>query len=103
PWKCVRHKAGDIFELAERGELEWPRKIEEITRATFKVKFRRARRARRLTIVPCNKALYARDSDSGVLEKFLKARGFVLDCAEDDSLSHGKEFERVTESRLEAA
>jgi len=33
PWKCVRHKARDIFELAEREELEWPRKIEEITRA----------------------------------------------------------------------
>jgi len=29
----VRHKARDIFELAEREELEWPRKIEEITRA----------------------------------------------------------------------
>ena len=103
PWKCVRHKAGDIFELAERGELEWPRKIEEITRATFKVKFRRARRARRLTIVPCNKALYARDSDSGVLEKFLKARGFVLDCAEDEALTDTKQFEPLTKCKLEAA
>ena len=102
PWKCVRHKAGDIFELAERGELEWPRKIEEITRATFKVKFRRARRARRLTIVPCNKALYARDSDSGVLEKFLKARGFVLDCAEDEALTEAR-MEKVTACKLEAA
>jgi hypothetical protein len=102
PWKCVRHKASDIFELVERGELQWPRKAEEIVRATFKVKFKRARRARRLTIVPCNKALYARDSDSGVLERFLKAGGFVMDGSDDESLTEGGGI-AVTQRRLEAA
>jgi len=100
--ECLRYKSSDIFELAERGEMQWPRKVEEITRATFKVKFKRARRARRLTIVPCNKALYARDSDSGILERFLKAGGFVLDSAEDESLTEGG-YAAVAQRRLEAA
>jgi hypothetical protein len=53
--------------------------------------------------VPCNKALYARDSDSGVLEKFLKGRGFVVDCVEDDSVNESKVLDPVTKCRLEAA
>jgi hypothetical protein len=101
PWKRVTQRASDIFELVERGELEWPNRVEEITRATFKVKFRRARRARKLTIVPCNKALYARDGDSGVLERFLRARGFILDSAEDDSLTEREGPEPIRKVRLD--
>src|SRR5258705_122034 len=47
PWKRITHRADDIFELVDRGELEWPKKVEEITRATFKVRFWRTRRSRR--------------------------------------------------------
>ena len=88
PWNLLIRKADDVFELIERGDLRWPRSVEEITRATFRVKFRGAKRPRRLSIVPCNKALYGRDSDSGILERWLKARGFILDCSEDESLSN---------------
>jgi hypothetical protein len=87
PWHMLIRKADDIYALIERGELKWPERLEEIVRATFKVWFWGAKRARRLTIVPCNKALYGRDSDSGLLEKLLRARGFIQDCAEDESLS----------------
>ncbi len=86
PWNLLIRKADDVFELIERGDLKWPVSVEEITRATFRVKFRGAKRPRRLTIVPCNKALYGRDSDSGILERWLKARGFILDGSEDESL-----------------
>ena len=90
PWNVLIRKADDIFQLIERGALEWPEKVEEIARATFLIKFWKAKRARRLTIVPCNKALYGRDSDSGISEKWLKARTFISDCVEDEALSEAR-------------
>jgi hypothetical protein len=78
PWKRVIQKADDIFALVERAEMQWPDSLEQITRATFEVKFWRARKTRRVTIVPCNKALYGRDDDSSVLEKWMEAREFVV-------------------------
>jgi len=78
PWQRVTRKADDIFELVERAEVQWPARVEQITRATFEVKFWRARRPRRLTIVPCNKALYGRDDDSALLEEWLAARQFIV-------------------------
>ena len=78
PWQRVTRKAEDIFELIERAEVRWPAKIEQITRATFEVKFWQARRPRRLTLVPCNKAQYGRDEDSTVLEQWLAAREFIV-------------------------
>ena len=81
PWKRVIHKADDIFRLIELAEIQWPHKLEDIVRATFRVKFWRAKRPRRMTIVPCNKALYGRDGDSTILEKLLEARGFIASDA----------------------
>ncbi len=77
PWKRVIHKADDIFRLVDHDELEWPNRLEHLARATFEVKFRRATRPRQLTIVPCNKALYGRDSDTPLLEQWLQARCFI--------------------------
>jgi hypothetical protein len=103
PWKVRTEKADDIFELIEGGDLKWPKDLNEITRATFKVKFWKVKRARRLTLVPCNKALYGRESDSGILERWLRARGFILECAEDESLSDAFGGGRVSECRLVVA
>ena len=100
PSKVRTERAEDIFQFIEMGELKWPDRVDEITRATFKVKFWKAKRARRLTIVPCNKALYGRDSDSGILERWLRARGFILDCVDDESLSGGGGLQPVAERRL---
>jgi hypothetical protein len=77
PWRRVIQQADDLFALIERGELCWPRDVTEITRATFTVKFWRQRRPRRLTIVPCNRALYSRDEDGAILERWMAARGIV--------------------------
>jgi hypothetical protein len=82
PWKRVIQKADDIFTLIERSELSWPGHRGQIVRATFKVKFWRAKKPRRLTIVPCNKALYGCDDDSTLLEQWLEAREFVMSKAE---------------------
>ena len=70
-------KAKDIFRLVETGALVWPKNVAEIKRATFQVKFWRAPRPRRLTIVPCNRALYGREEDSPLLDRLMRARGFI--------------------------
>ncbi len=70
-------KAADIFELVENGRLEWPANIDHLKRATFLVKFWRAARPRRFTIVPCNHVIYGRPEDSRILQKFMRLRGFI--------------------------
>jgi hypothetical protein len=77
PWRRVTQQADDLFALIEHGELCWPRDVTEITRATFTVKFWRQSRARRVTIVPCNRALYTRDEDSPILERWMAARQLI--------------------------
>lgn len=77
PWRRVIQQAEDLFSLIEHGELCWPRDVAEITSATFTVKFSRQSRARRVTIVPCNRALYSRDEDSPILERWMAARGLI--------------------------
>ena len=71
PWQRVIRRAADIFALVERDEVEWPEHVEFITRATFQVRLRDAKRSRLLTIVPCNRALYRRDGDSARVEAWL--------------------------------
>jgi len=70
-------KAEDIFALVETGKLVWPQNVDEIRRATFAIKFWRAPRPRRLTIMPCNRVVYGREEDSGILERLLRTRGFI--------------------------
>jgi hypothetical protein len=77
PWRRMIQQADDLFALIEQGELCWPQDVTEITRATFTVKFWRQSRARRVTIVPCNRALYSRDEDSPILERWMAARQII--------------------------
>jgi hypothetical protein len=70
-------KAADIFDLVESGSLKWPDNIEQLKRATFLVKFWRAAKPRRFTIVPCNHVIYGRPEDSRLLQKFMRLRGFI--------------------------
>jgi hypothetical protein len=78
PWQRVTRKSNDIFALIERGALRWPDDVRQITRATFEIRFRDAPRTRRVTLIPSNKALYARDDDAPVVEHWLAARHFIL-------------------------
>jgi hypothetical protein len=68
------HQAPDIFSLVERSEIRWPEKIQHIASATFAVKFWRQKRARKVTIMPANRALYSRDEESPLLELWFEAR-----------------------------
>jgi hypothetical protein len=78
PWQRVTRKANDIFALVERGAIRWPEDVNQITRATFELRFRDTRKSRRLTIIPSNRALYGRDDDSALFEQWLQARQFTL-------------------------
>jgi hypothetical protein len=82
PRHRIIRKARDIFALVENGSLVWPAQLDAIARATFEVKFWRAPRPRRLTLVPSNRALYSREEDSRLLDKLLQVRKFI----EDDTL-----------------
>jgi hypothetical protein len=77
-WKRVAHKAADIFDLVESGELHWPLRPEHITRARFAVLFNGARRERFLTLCPSNRVAYSRDHDSHLLEEWMRSRNFML-------------------------
>jgi hypothetical protein len=77
PQHRVIRKAADIFALVETGALRWPTHVCDIRRATFRVKFRRAARPRRFTIVPCNRVIYGREEDSPLIEQLMAARGFI--------------------------
>lgn len=77
PWRRMTQQADDLFALIEHGELSWPRDVREITKATFTVKFWRQNRAQRVTIMPCNRALFSCDEDSPILERWMEARELI--------------------------
>jgi hypothetical protein len=77
PWKRYTMEADDVFHMVENGHFRWPKEVQDITRATFQVLFWRERRPRRVTIVPCNRALYSRDGDWLLMERLMLARGFI--------------------------
>ncbi len=77
PWKRAVHEADDVFGSVERGEFAWPKSLEDFASATFQVKFRGAKKPRRLTIVPCNRVIYGREEDWPLLERLMLARGFI--------------------------
>ncbi|MBF0629353.1 MAG: hypothetical protein HQL91_14150, partial [Magnetococcales bacterium] len=69
-------KATDLFAyFEEKGIAIHP--SSRLVMATFEVKFSNARRPRSLTIYPANHALYTRDEDSTLLEKWMGKRGFL--------------------------
>jgi hypothetical protein len=76
PWQRIIRKSEDIFELVANGLIKWPA-VDRIKRAGFEIKFADSTKTRRVTLIPSNKALYARDDDSALVEQWLKARGFL--------------------------
>jgi len=67
----------DVFRSLESGRVERPQHSEDLTRATFTVRFARARRPRNFTVIPCNKVVYSRDTDSLLLRPWLEERRFI--------------------------
>lgn len=71
------YESNDIFEHFQRENIKWPGQVEAITGATFRVKFHGNRSRRRLTIRPCNRAIYSRDGDGFSLEAWMLKRGWM--------------------------
>lgn len=76
--ESVTHRATDVFEIRRFREHGIPA-IGRLVKARFDVLLSDARRARTVSIIVPNKAKYKRDSDGGLLEKWLRSAGFVLD------------------------
>lgn len=70
-------RADDIFSAYKARDRTFPTKP-KIVKACFRVTFSDSKRPRTVTIKPPNEAQYTRDADSVIIEKWLKARGFVV-------------------------
>jgi hypothetical protein len=82
------YTAPSVF-LAIRDDNIQLRLNETITRARFKVKFTGEDKPRAVTITPPNKLQLCRDTDSALVETWLRARGFIR----YEEAGHGKESE----------
>lgn len=69
-------KADDIFGQYKARKARFPAKA-PIIKACFRVTFSDSDTPRTVTIRPPNEALYLRDADSVIVEKWLKLRGFI--------------------------
>jgi len=70
-------KADDVFGAYKARNRTFPSKP-PITKACFRVMFSDSDTPRTVTIKPPNVAQYTRDADSVIVEKWLKARGFIV-------------------------
>jgi hypothetical protein len=70
-------KADDVFGAYKARNRTFPTKP-RIIKACFRVTFSDSDRPRTVTIKPPNEAQYTRDADSLIVEKWLKARGFIV-------------------------
>jgi len=77
PSERITINSEDVFRSLESGRVERPRHSEDLIRATFKVTFARVARSRTFTIIPCNRVLYSRDTDSLWLQPWLEERRFA--------------------------
>ena len=73
-------RAKDLFEALKGRKKELPKG--RLVKASFLVKFTDAKTPRTVTIRPQNIASYTRDSDAGVVDAWLTARGFVRSAPE---------------------
>ncbi len=67
-------KATDLFAVFEK--RKYPLKG-RLSKAKFRIKFTSSNTTRTVTVKPPNVVLYGRDSDSALVEAWLKARGFI--------------------------
>ncbi len=84
--EIIIHKARDVFEAFEERRAQLSEKTEPI-RAKFEVRFVDSKRPRSVTLCPPNVAIYTRDGDSIILEKWMEQRGFINERRRN---KHGK-------------
>jgi hypothetical protein len=77
PWEVITRKSDDYFALLKSRNKPFP--VDgRIIKATFQVMFSDAKTPRSVIIKPPNVAQFTRDDDSVPVEKWLEARGFIL-------------------------
>jgi len=84
PWEVVTRKSDDVFALFKSRNKSFP-EGGRIIRATFQVKFADAKTPRSVVIRPSNIAQFTRDDDSVLVEKWLEARGFIINAEAEES------------------
>jgi hypothetical protein len=72
------HKARDVFEAFEERQAAFPEEVEPL-RAKLEVRFVDSKRPRSVTLCPPNVAIFTRDADSIILEKWMQQRGFIVE------------------------
>jgi hypothetical protein len=77
PWEIVTRKSDDIFALFKSRRKSFP-EVGHIIRATFQIKFADSKTPRSVVIKPSNIAQFNRDDDSELVERWLRARGFII-------------------------
>jgi hypothetical protein len=84
PWEVVTRKSDDVFAMFKSRNKSFP-EGGRIIRATFQVKFADAKTPRSVVIKPSNIAQFTRDDDSVLVEKWLEARGFIINAEAEES------------------
>lgn len=84
--EILTHKAKDVFEAFEERQASLPEEVKPL-RAKLEVRFVDSKRPRSVTVCPPNVAIFTRDADSIILEKWMEQRGFII---ERRSQKHGK-------------
>jgi hypothetical protein len=84
PWEVVMRKSDDYFALLKSRNKQFPTEG-RIIKATFQVKFSDAKTPRSVVIKPSNIAQFTRDDDSVLVEKWLEARGFIINAGVEES------------------
>jgi hypothetical protein len=84
PWEVITRKSDDYFALLKSRDKSFPAGG-RIIKATFQVKFSDAKTPRSVVIKPSNIAQFTRDYDSVLVEKWLEARGFIINGEVEDS------------------
>jgi len=83
--KWLRHtfEAPDIFDAIDDGDFSLP-SADRIVRATFLIRFKDSRKQRTMSIAGSNRLKVVRDGDTVLLERWLAARGFVMETVHDE-------------------
>ncbi|GIW80430.1 MAG: hypothetical protein KatS3mg105_2237 [Gemmatales bacterium] len=84
PWEIVTRKSEDVFAMFKSRNKSFP-EGGRIIRATFQVKFSDAKTPRAVVIKPSNIAQFTRDDDSVLVERWLEARGFIINAGVEES------------------
>jgi len=82
-WLRETCEAPDLFSKIEGGAVRLPAP-ELLVRATFLVRFKDSKKRRTVTIAGSNRLKVVRDSDTVLVERWLAARGFVLESVSNE-------------------